>query len=167
MIVKLLNDTGIDTLTIFDNTVDLNELIASLQDSNDLKNWLLQTCNKISDHIGTDRENATQNVINSAKLLIEKLYSDPLLSVEVLCQHLHITPTYFSTIFKKETGQSYVSYLTRLRMEKAKEFIELSDDKTYVIARKVGYEDPNYFSYVFKKQFGVSPSRYRGKRENA
>lgn len=167
MIVKLLNDTGIDTLKIFDNTVDLNDLIISLQDSNDLKRWLLHVCNKISDHIGTDRENVTQSIINSAKLLIEKFYSDPLLSVEVLCQHLHITPTYFSTIFKKETGQSYVSYLTRLRMEKAKEFIELSDEKTYVIARKVGYEDPNYFSYVFKKQFGVSPSRYRGKRENA
>ena len=167
MIVKLLNDTGIDTLKIFDNTVDLNDLIISLQDSNDFKRWLLQVCNKISDHIGTDRENVTQSIINSAKLLIEKFYSDPLLSVEVLCQHLHITPTYFSTIFKKETGQSYVSYLTRLRMEKAKEFIELSDEKTYVIARKVGYEDPNYFSYVFKKQFGVSPSRYRGKRENA
>lgn len=165
MIVKLLNDTGIDTLSIFDNTVDLNELITSLQDSNDLESWLLQVCNKISAHIGIDRENATQNMINSAKLLIEKHYSDPLLSVEVLCQHLHITPTYFSTIFKKETGQSYVSYLTRLRMEKAKEFIELSNEKTYVIARKVGYEDPNYFSYVFKKQFGVSPSRYRGKRE--
>lgn len=167
MIVKLLNDTGIDTLKIFDNTVDLNDLIISLKDSNDLMRWLLQVCNKISDHIGTDRENVTQSIINSAKLLIEKFYSDPLLSVEVLCQHLHITPTYFSTIFKKETGQSYVSYLTRLRMEKAKEFIELSDEKTYVIARKVGYEDPNYFSYVFKKQFGVSPSRYRGKRENA
>lgn len=165
MIIKLLNDTGIDSLNIFDNTVDLNELITSLQDSNDLKRWLLQVCNKISDHIGTDRENVTQSIINSAKLLIEKLYSDPLLSVEVLCQHLHITPTYFSTIFKKETGQSYVSYLTQLRMEKAKVFIELSDEKTYVIARKVGYEDPNYFSYVFKKQFGVSPSRYRGKRE--
>lgn len=166
MIVKLLNDTGIDTLNIFDNTLDLNELITSLQDSNDLKRWLLQVCNKISDHIGTDRENVTQSIISSAKLFIEKLYSDPLLSVEVLCQHLHITPTYFSTIFKKETGQSYVSYLTQLRMEKAKEFIELSDEKTYVIARKVGYEDPNYFSYVFKKQFGVSPSRYRVKREN-
>lgn len=165
MIVKLLNDTGIDTLNIFENTVDLNELITTLQDSNGLKRWLLQVCNKIADYIGTDRENTTQNMINSAKLLIEKLYSDPLLSVEVLCQHLHITPTYFSTIFKKETGQSYVSYLTQLRMEKAKEFIELSNEKTYVIARKVGYEDPNYFSYVFKKQFGVSPSRYRGKRE--
>ena len=167
MIVKLLNDTGIDTLNIIDNTLDLNELITSLQDSNDLKRWLLQVCNKISDHIGTDRENVTQSIISSAKLFIEKLYSDPLLSVEVLCQNLHITPTYFSTIFKKETGQSYVSYLTQLRMEKAKEFIELSDEKTYVIARKVGYEDPNYFSYVFKKQFGVSPSRYRVKRENA
>lgn len=165
MIVKLLNDTGIDTLHIFDNTLDINELISSLQESNDLKRWLLQVCNKISDFIGTDRENVTQSIINSAKLFIEKQYSDPLLSVEMLCQHLHITPTYFSTIFKKETGQSYVSYLTQLRMEKAKEFIELSDDKTYVIARNVGYEDPNYFSYVFKKQYGVSPSKFRGKRE--
>ncbi len=165
MIVKLLNETGIDPLHIFESTVDLNDLITSLQDSEDLKKWLLQVCNKISDHIGKDREHTTQNVINSAKLFIEKNYSDALLSVEMLCQHLHITPTYFSTIFKKETGQSYVSYLTQLRMEKAKEFIELSDEKTYVIARKVGYEDPNYFSYVFKKQYGVSPSRFREKRE--
>ena len=152
-------------MNLFDSTVELNELITSLQDINDLKSWLLQACNKISDYIGSDREHTTQNVINSAKLLIEKRYSDPDLSVEVLCQQLHITPTYFSTIFKKETGQSYVSYLTQLRMDKAKEFIQFTDEKTYVIASKVGYEDPNYFSYVFKKQFGVSPSRYRGKRE--
>lgn len=164
MIVKLLNETGIDTLDIFENTLDLGELITSLQDSDDLQNWLLQICNKIAALIGTNRENATQNMITSAKLKIEKCYSDPELSVEVICQQLHITPTYFSSIFKKETGQSYVSYLTQLRMEKAKELIELTHEKTYIIAGKVGYKDPNYFSYVFKKQFGVSPSRYLEKR---
>jgi len=52
-----------------------------------------------------------------------------------------------------------------VRMEKAVELLIEQDEKTYIIAREVGYSDPNYFSYVFKKQFGVSPSKYKqGKR---
>ena len=40
------------------------------------------------------------------------------------------------------------------------------DEKTYIVAQKVGYADPNYFSYVFKRKFGVSPSKYKvSKRE--
>ena len=46
-------------------------------------------------------------------------------------------------------------------MEKALQLLIEKDEKTYVIAQQVGYEDPNYFSYVFKKQFGMSPSKYK------
>ena len=49
-------------------------------------------------------------------------------------------------------------------MEKAKDLLLLTNDKNYIIGKKVGYEDPNYFSYVFKKAFGVSPSRFRQKQ---
>ena len=45
-----------------------------------------------------------------------------------------------------------------------KKFIKTTDEKTYVIAAKVGYDEPNYFSYVFKKRYGVSPNKFRGKR---
>ena len=46
---------------------------------------------------------------------------------------------------------------------KAAELLKETDEKTYQIAAKVGYDEPNYFGYVFKKKFGVSPNKFRGK----
>ena len=43
----------------------------------------------------------------------------------------------------------------------AVELLRTTDDKTYLVAEKVGYDEPNYFSYVFKKRFGISPSQFR------
>ena len=57
-------------------------------------------------------------------------------------------------------------YLTEVRLQKAEELLEKTDDKTYEIAQKVGYQEQNYFSYVFKKRYGVSPTKYRGTRGN-
>ena len=81
--------------------------------------------------------------------------------MEKLCAVLHVSPAYFSTVFKRETEMSFVSYLTEVRLQHALSLLNTTDDKTYVIAGKVGYTEPNYFSYVFKKRFGVSPSKYR------
>lgn len=64
-------------------------------------------------------------------------------------------------IFKKETGDSFIGYLTVYRMERAAQLLVETNEKSYIIARNVGYSDPNYFSYVFKRQYGVSPSKYR------
>ena len=67
----------------------------------------------------------------------------------------------FSSVFKKETGMSFVTYLTNVRMNEAQRLLDTTDEKSYIIAGLVGYEEPNYFSYVFKKHFGISPSKYR------
>lgn len=56
---------------------------------------------------------------------------------------------------------SFVAYLTKIRLEHALELLRTTEDKTYIIASRVGYMEPNYFSYVFKKQYGISPSKYR------
>jgi len=48
-----------------------------------------------------------------------------------------------------------------VRLEQAVKLLNTTDDKTYMIADKVGYPEANYFSYVFKRKFGVSPSKYR------
>ena len=101
-------------------------------------------------------------MIEEAKRYIQEHYPDPDLSVEMICRQLHMSPAYFSTMFKKETGQTYVAYLTEVRLNKAVELLNETNDKTYVIARKVGYQEQNYFSYVFKKKYGLSPSKFRG-----
>ena len=74
---------------------------------------------------------------------------------------MNVSAAYFSTIFKREVGMSFVAYLTKIRLEHALELLRTTEDKTYIIASRVGYMEPNYFSYVFKKQYGISPSKYR------
>ena len=80
---------------------------------------------------------------------------------ESVCRELGVSAAYFSTVFKKETGKTFISFLTDYRMEKAVELLMTTNDKTYIITEKVGYADPNYFSYAFKKQYSMSPSKYR------
>ena len=116
----------------------------------------------IGEYIVEQRESASKRLVSEAESFILQNYANPRLSVDRLCEHLHVSASYFSTIFKQETGQSYVQYLTETRMQHAVRLLNTTDDKTYIIANKVGYEEPNYFSYVFKKRFGVSPGKYRG-----
>ncbi|EFC95365.1 transcriptional regulator, AraC family [Hungatella hathewayi DSM 13479] len=125
---------------------------------------MLKTARKMNQAINQERDMTTRQVIQQAKQYIMDNYQNPDLSVEMICRHLHMSPAYFSTMFKKETGQAYIAYLTEIRLNKAVELLNKTDDKTYVIASKVGYQEQNYFSYVFKKKFGVSPTKFRGAR---
>ena len=82
-------------------------------------------------------------------------YSDQELTIDKICGILGVSAAYFSTMFKKETGKTFIAYLTDYRMEQAVQRLIGRDEKTYVIAAQVGYADPAYFSYVFKKKFGL------------
>ena len=104
---------------------------------------------------------AAGQTVETAKEYIRQHYAESDLSVEKLCAYLHLSSTYFSTLFKRETGTSFTAYVTTVRMEAAAEAIRGTEEKTYLIAQRCGYEDPNYFSYVFKRHFGVTPTKYR------
>ncbi len=78
-----------------------------------------------------------------------------------LAARLDMSPSYFSSMFKKEVGQSTMQYITGLRVELAKEYLANSDASVAVIAKDVGYVDSQYFFRVFKKTTGMTPLQYR------
>lgn len=128
---------------------------------------LIQLCQQISRSIAQKRNNATQLVAEEAKTYIQKHYSNPALSLESVCTHLHLSVSHFSTLFKQETGCGFVNYLTQVRLTQAAWLLDNTDSAVGEIAQQVGYSEPAYFSYVFKKRYGVSPMKYRYMKEKS
>lgn len=126
-----------------------------------LQQWLSQHCLWLHESIRQARDSSTQSLIRKAKEYVHNHYQDEGLSLDDICETLGISNSYFSSVFKKDTGNSFIGYLTEYRMEKAARMLVETTEKSYMIAKSVGYTDANYFSYVFKRQYGVSPSKYR------
>lgn len=160
-ILKLLRSYELDMTEIFGETFEPYQEMGKFHSPDELAEWMKDKCGKIRHLIREERKDSTKTLTEKARQYIEENYADSTLSVEHLCRHLNVSATYFSVLFKKETGMSFVSYLTKVRLEHAIELLDHTEDKSYMIAEKVGYTEANYFSYVFKKKYGVSPSRYR------
>lgn len=160
-LLKLLRSYQLDVTEVFGKNFIPYQDVAQVHSLDEFAVFLSEKCSIIRVLIGKKRTNSTNVMTEKAKSYIEKNYMKSDLSVEDLCHHLNVSATYFPVMFKKEIGMSFISYLTKVRLEHAVELLNNTEDKSYMIAEKVGYTEPNYFSYVFKKQYGVSPSKYR------
>jgi two-component system response regulator YesN len=86
---------------------------------------------------------------------------DQHLTLQDVARFVHLTPNHFSEVFKKETGQSYIEFVTMERMRKAADVLSSTQMKIGEVAGAVGYEDIKYFSQQFKKYYGKTPSEFR------
>lgn len=100
------------------------------------------------------------DVIDTAILYINENYHKDL-TMAMVANHVSLNYHYFSTLFNERTGISFVDYLKRIRVEKAKELLKTTNMKVQEVAVNVGYDNPKYFAKVFKKMTGVSPQEFR------
>ncbi len=142
---------------------DMRKLYNALPDLEPeaLKKWLTDTSLVFREKLISARSRSTKSFVQKAKEYVHNNYADEDLSLDRVCEALGLSNSYFSTVFKKETGNSFIGYLTDYRMNRASRLLIETKEKSYMIAKNVGYSDPNYFSYVFKRCFGVSPTKYR------
>ena len=103
--------------------------------------------------------------ISRAKEFIRENYADSGISLHMVAAEVGFSPNHFSTVFSQETGQTFVEYLTAVRIEAAKHLLTKGNSRMSDIAFDVGYQDSHYFSYLFKKHVGVSPREYRSRSE--
>lgn len=148
---------------------------------------LVQTCgeiNGLSEHIGNLektmkyvqsilqgvillRDSAAgrkySDILVKAQSYIQEHYMEDDMSLNRLASYVNMSPSYFSSIFSQESGQTFVEYLTEVRMEKAKELLMCSNQKISEIVYQVGYKNSHYFNYIFKKTQNCSPREYRSR----
>ncbi len=149
---------------VFGGNGDVYSQVLQMESAEVLDRWLRRVCTNLQNDVMNERQDSTKFFVKNAEEYVKEHFADQDLGVDEVCRKLNVSAAYFSTIFKKETGKTFVRYLTDYRMEKAVNMLMTGNEKTYVIAEKVGYAEPNYFSYVFKKQFGMSPSKYKAER---
>ena len=165
-LVKLASSYELEANQLGSIERDILEEISAINSPEEMRKWIHNICMQIRGCIRKERLDSTKLMVEKAREYIKDNFNNPDVSVDTLCTYLGVSPTYFSSIFKKDTGVSFVTYLTNVRMEEAVRLLESTAEKSYVIAEMVGYEDPNYFSYVFKKAYGISPSKYRNRQDN-
>ena len=164
--------------------VDLSILLKGESDWNDKRNQLLnsiikskscqQAVEKVKEYAISVAEELSDSVSTSAQRqamlamsYIKDNYWKADLNLNHICNYLNISTSYFSSLFKEATGETFMEVLIRVRMDKAKELLEQTTLKNYEIAERVGFSDPHYFSISFKKMTGMSPTEYaKEKRRN-
>ena len=160
-LMKMTRRSGVGVEEVFGPDFSLPLQESELPALGELEHWCAERYLRLRTLIRRRQTDSAGQAVEAAKEYIRQHYAESDLSVEKLCAYLHLSSTYFSTLFKRETGTSFTAYVTTVRMEAAAEAIRGTEEKTYLIAQRCGYEDPNYFSYVFKRHFGVTPTKYR------
>jgi len=134
--------------------------LASGESLNDLQAKVKEKIGILVDKVVQAREQRNTNLIERAiKFIKENYHRD--ISLEDVAHHVYLSPCYFSRLFKQVQGENFIDYLTRVRLEVAKDLLLHTDLSITEIAARVGYKDYRYFGQVFKKVEGYTPTIFR------
>ncbi len=126
----------------------------------DIKKWMKSVLEKLMCIVESEKNKKYKLIVKNGIKYMMRYYNQPL-SLTIVAKEVYVTPNYFSRVFREETGENFIEWLNKYRVEKAKEFLTDISMKTYEVAEKVGFNDYKHFSYNFKKYVGYSPTEYK------
>lgn len=161
--IRELQDMGIDTQEHMEVRFDPFQEIEKYETAEDIKKWMMKLIGELITIIENEKNESYKGIVKIAIEYMMKHYYEPI-SLAAIAESVHVTPNYFSRVFRKETGESFVEWLNKYRVEKAKELLNDRSLKTYEVAEKVGFNDYKHFSYNFKKYMNCSLTEYKEQR---
>lgn len=163
LIHKILKQQRLDPESIIGEEFFLYTQVNSLTSIDLIVNWFHEIIEACFISIHEMSLKSTKKLMEKARdYILSNFQTD--LSLDRVADHLHISSEYLSREFKKENGENFIDYLLKLRIAKAKEYLQQGTYKTYEIAKLIGFNDEKYFSKVFKKHTGFTPSEYKFRR---
>ncbi|WP_339285008.1 response regulator [Paenibacillus sp. FSL R5-0486] len=127
----------------------------------ELKSMLEQHVRTVSDVIQAKRQTKEGNLIDRVMAYLEENMGNAEVGLSSTAAAFYVSSGHLGRLMKKETGQTFVEYMTQLRMRKAETLLKQTDLRGYEIGQQVGIPDPHYFSVLFKKHIGRSMNEYR------
>ena len=159
-----LGNLEIDIENLSEECRDINQIVEKAEDTENLRYQIGNLFTETMQLRDSHSKKKYSKLLEDAKAFIDENYKHDEMSLNTVAAQVNISPSYFSTIFSSEMGQTFVEYLTHVRLEKAKELLMCSNMRTAEIGYEVGYKDSHYFSYIFKKVVGCSPKEYRNRK---
>ncbi len=146
---------------IFGDKYNYIEKIERLGDIRGIKLWLTNYFAWIMDYSAAKLNAVETDVIVKAKRYMADHYEEADLSLLQVAEYVGLNEKYFTNRFTKEAGENFSSYLTGLRLQKAKELLKTTSFKIYEIAGMAGYRNVEHFNRTFKKHIGITPAQFR------
>ena len=163
-VLSFLKELGCDTKTL--EPEDTEKILA--ESGRNMESTIAYAEKLVSQAIQLrDRNSGNKNrsILKTAVDFIDQHYMEEDMSLNKAANAANVSANHFSALFSQNMGQTFIEYLTSLRMDKAKEYLRCTGMRSSEIAGEVGYKDAHYFSYLFKKTQGMTPSDYRKARE--
>ena len=164
-VISFLKGLGCDTKEV--DSENTEEMLAEC--GKNIENAISYAENMISQAIVLRDQNSgnkNRSILKNAVDFIESHYMEEEISLNTVANVANVSANHFSALFSQNMGQTFIEYLTSLRMNKAKELLRCTGMRSSEIAGEIGYKDAHYFSYLFKKTQGMTPSDYRKVRED-
>ena len=164
-VISFLKGLGCDTKKV--DSENTEEMLAEC--GKNIENAISYAENMISQAIVLRDQNSgnkNRSILKNAVDFIESHYMEEEISLNTVANVANVSANHFSALFSQNMGQTFIEYLTSLRMNKAKELLRCTGMRSSEIAGEIGYKDAHYFSYLFKKTQGMTPSDYRKVRED-
>lgn len=160
-LMKVIGDLGFETNKFFHTSEVSFKHIVDMDNIPMLKNYITNLVNYMIDSIRDHRNSQNRSIVVRIKKYLEENYYDCGISLIRVAEKFYVNQSFLSRIFKQETGVNFVTYLTKIRIEKAIQLLNTGEYKIYEVAEQVGIPDANYFPKCFKKITGMTIAEYR------
>ncbi|MHB0897718.1 MAG: helix-turn-helix transcriptional regulator, partial [Spirochaetales bacterium] len=159
--ISRIFNPDIESVEIAKHFADLKQVFQPSVSAEEFTDLATRICLKTIELRNFGNSSHHLKLVRRACEYIQKHYNSPDISLNTVAAYVALSPAHFSTIFSQEMSETFIDYLTDVRMERVKEILATTDEKVINIAFEVGYNEPNYLSYLFKKRVGLTLKEYR------
>ena len=160
----LLFEMNLNLSDIFDDGGFIWEKLSNFNSIIDIKQWIYNILRGIIEYCSEGEGDRDTILANRIKKIIEEQYLN-LDNVNQISEQIYVSSVHANKVFKKCMGCTMFDYLTKIKIEKAKELLEDSNYKIYEIVEMLGYKSKTYFTSLFKEYTGKTPKEYRMVKE--